>query len=267
MDVRYRSAILGALAAALTMAGCKMTGSEQLQLSSIGIPESTADQDCLAWKTVLLLSLNSLIDQGMRRNYSEQRRSNPDHPNYRQFTKPMPAIDVTEVLSVKNTRTLMDLIIEKEGGKCHKELLMDSRCMFNHYRGYTTEAHFNSTLSYAYLGDVLDLSLSRGKMIDFNDFLRKYHSYNYNKDKDTAKGFNIRFYCRDTDSICARDVTYSLTSSLGICLLKKHQTLLKNLNIFDLTDYSYHPNSPSVSIDEDSLQKFIDRSNQLSQRS
>ena len=239
-----------------------MTGSsQQSQVSSIGIPESASGQDCLAWKSVLLFTLNALIDQGMRRNYSEQRRSNPDHPNYQKFTKPMPAIDVTEVLSVKNTRKLMELIIEKEGGKCHKELLMESRCMFNHFRGSVIESRFDNIISYEHLHNVLQLSLHQERLSEYDEFLRKYHSgRSYG-----VKGFSHAFYCHQKDPVCARSVAYTMTSSLGFCLLKKHQTLLKDRGIFDLSGYDYYANNPSVSIDENSLQKFIDRSNMLSQ--
>ena len=110
---------------------------------------------------------------------------------------------------------------------------------------------------------MLDLTLHRGQVIEFDDFLRNYHSFKSDDTHKTAKGFTHRFYCRKNDSICARDVTYTLSSSLGICLLKKHQTLLKESNLFDLNDYGYYPHSPTASIDEDSFQNFIDRSNQL----
>ena len=252
------------MAVMILMAGCRITGQMESQLNSAGIPESEAEQDCLAWKTVLLLSLNTLIAQGIREERFEQRRNNPDHPYYRDFTKPFPPMDVTEVLSVKKARHLMDVIIEKEGGKCHKELLMDSKCMFNHTRGFVSEAHFDSNISYVLLNRMLDISLWRGRVSEFEDFLRKYHSYTIDKTKKTSKGFALRFYCRDTDSICFREVTYSLTSSLGICLLKKHQKFLKDSNIFDLNKYGYHPDVPAVGVIEDSLKKFIDRSNDLS---
>ena len=263
--MRCRSAILGALAATITMAGCKMTGSQQSQVSSIGIPESASDQDCLAWRSVLLFSLNNLIDQGMRRDAGEQIRNNPDHPNYRQFTKPIPPIDVTEVLSVKNTRKLMDLIIEKEGGKCHKELLMDSQCMFYHRRGGVMEASFYGKISYARLNRVLGLSLHRRRLSEFDDFLKRYNSVAGDEARNATKGFTHTFYCGKHAAKCTSDIAYDIFGSLGICLLEKHQALLKDTGIFDLSGYGYHPDSPGVSVVEDSLKNFIDRSNRLSQ--
>ena len=243
-----------------------MTGNQQSQLSSIGIPESVSDQDCLAWKSVLLFTLNNLIDQGMRRDTMEQIRSNPDHPNYRQFTKPFPSIDVTDVLSVENTRKLMDLIIQKEGGKCHKELLMDSQCMFQHSRGNVHEANFYGKISYVDLNRVLGLSLHRSRLSEFDDFLKRYDSFVGDEAQKTAKGFTHTFYCGKKAAKCTRDIAYEIYGSLGICLLKKHQTLLKDAGIFDFSGYGYHPDSPGVHIVEGSLEKFIDRSNQLSQR-
>ena len=244
-----------------------MTGSsQQSQVSSIGVPESASDQDCLAWKSILLFSLNNLIDQGMRRDVGEQIRSNPDHPNYRQFTKPITPIDVTEVLSVENTRKLMELIIEKEGGKCHKELLMDSQCMFHHRRGGVREASFYGKISYVRLNRVLGLTLHRSRLSEFDDFLKRYNSVTGDETRKWAKGFTHTFYCGKKAAKCIREISYNISGSLGICLLKKHQTLLKDAGIFDLSGYGYYPDSPSVSIVEDSFQNFIDRSNQLSQR-
>ena len=265
--MRYRSTIWWALAAFVTMAGCKMTGSsQQSQVSSIGIPESASGQDCLAWKSVLLFTLNALIDQGMRDDLMEQRRSNTDHPDYKNFTKPFPSMDVTEVLSVESTRKLMELIIEKEGGKCHKELLMDSQCMFHHSRGNIMEARFYNDISYIHLNRVLGLSLHRAQLSEYDDFLKRYDSFIGDEAQKTAEGFTHRFYCGEQALKCTREVTYQIAGSLGICLLKKHQKLLKDRNLFDLNDYGYHPLSPSVRIVEDSFQNFIDRSNQLSQR-
>lgn len=243
------------------LSGCKVTGSQEAKLRGVGIPESVADQDCLAWKSVVLFTLNSLIDQGMREDLIEQRRSNSDHPDYKQFTKPLPLIDVTELLSVEKTRQLMDIIIEQEGGKCHKDLLMDTQCMFNHFRGSLVEPRFHATISYVYINRVLDMSLDRERVSEYDDFLKKYHGDH----SHIAKGFFHHLYCRQRASVCARRVVYHLTSSLGICLLIKHQTRLKDSGIFDLNDYNPYADSPWMSINEDSLKGFIDRSNELSQ--
>lgn len=259
--------IYGVLAAVVIMPGCKVTSPLESQVSSIGIPESDADQDCLAWKTALLFSLNFLIHKGLKEKLIEPRLNNPDHPDYKNFTKPLPTLDVTTVLSVEKTRQLMDLIIEKEGGKCHKELLMDSQCLFHHPRIGPSEARFiNGTLSYAHLSNVLDLSVDKQQVDKLDDFLKKYH----NRDEAgqaASSGFTYhRFYCHQgASSNCAKVVSYDLASSLGICLLKKHQKLLNDRNLFDLSQYDINPDHLGMSMTQDSLQNFIDRSNQLSQ--
>ena len=261
----FSPVVYGILAMTIIMAGCRITGQMESQLNSVQIPESEAEQDCLAWKTVLLLSLNTLIAQGMREELFEQRRNNPDHPDYRDFTKPFPPMDVTEVLSVKKARQLMDVIIEKEGGKCHKELLMDSQCVFNHRRGGVREASFYGKISYVRLNRVLGLSLHRSRLSEFDDFLKRYASFTGYEAQKTPNGFAHKFYCGKKSSECTSDITYNIYGSLGICLLKKHQKLLKSRNIFDLSGYGYHPDSSGVSFVEESLKQFIDRSNQLSQ--
>ena len=222
--------------------------------------------DCLAWKFNLVATLYSKIDQSAAHNSNkdEQEHKSPDFVFHRR-----PFIhEHLKVLPPSTAKQIVETIIEREGGFCSKELLYQTPCVLTSKKGTNHDAvFFVGSLEKRYFARIVGIIMDDPTVDQLYSFLNNHldeYSLRYqNKNPENNYGYSVLHDSSCTDTGCYEGISYQFKNNFGLCMLKKHQKYLKDHKIFDLTPYDYHAKYLSITIDEESLRLFIERSHEI----
>ena len=221
------------------------------------------EADCLAWKFILLGTLNHLVKQS-NINYMVLKRH--EDPDFNYFDNPLPKTHVDEIIPAKKMRNIIETIIDREGGVCSRELLYERSCVLNSRRGPAYALSFYSDIKVSYFSQVMGIPIDQDRVSEFDVFLHN-HMSEYPETKTSLYGL----YCSSKSSSCLGGIfrhgyfSYHFHNNFGFCMLAKHQDFLKLNNIFDFKFYNDVENFHGYKMDKDSLKEFIKRSNRIAE--
>ena len=223
------------------------------------------EEDCLAWKFVLLGTLNHLVKQT---NIHYMMIKRQEDPNFNDHAKPLPKTHVDEIMPAKKMRNIIKTIIDREGGVCSRELLYERSCVLNSRRGPAYALSFYSDIKLNYFSHVMEIPMDQDRVSEFDAFLHN-HMSEYPETKTSLYGL----YCASKSSPCLGGIfrhgyfSYDFYNNFGFCMLAKHQDFLKVNNIFDFQFYNDVENFHGFKMDKDSLKAFIKRSDEIAEES
>ena len=227
------------------------------------------EADCLAWRFTLAATLITMV----RRTHASilRKKSREDEKIYG-YIKAIPSFYVDEVFPAEKIKKTISTIIKKEGGFCSRELLYDTPCIKNipygpvHGGGPSYTSALSGEIKINYFAQIMGVPLDEYRISELDGFLRDHMS----KSPDTKSSF-YGLYCESKSAPCVganyRDGSfrYFIESNFGFCILKKHKIFLKENNIFDVEANNYMKNFHKLSFDQDSLEFFIKRSNEIAE--
>ena len=224
----------------------------------IGYPEE--DQDCIAWRFYLTVTLYAMAKQTTVNNQRKERMKDYYSQRVGSLSSEERLKLVKEILPAKTAKKIVDIIIEKEGGSCSRELLYDIPCRLHGQRGTTAygvglneELHGDSKLEY--FSTIIGVPIDEDHLDQLDEFLRDHIS----KSPNTEASYN-GLYC-DQNTCPAK--TFDAGNTFGLCILKKHQEYLKEHDLFDVDYHNFYENYLSYKQDKESLRVFIQRSNEI----
>ena len=232
--------------------------------------------DCFAWKFYLFTALYDLASQTASRelyDIKEKYFNNSVHSDF-------PSFNMYKVLPPEKAKKITNMIIEKEGGHCSKEVLYAiPRCTYDpnsknlppNIRGigshgvntiYNVEVQH--TMDFNYFSRAMGFPISKKLVEQYEQFLQM-RVVEYPPSHNNSQSIWLLNPGKDYSK--KKVFVFSYYNSFGACMIAKHHKYIKDHGMFDFKTVFYGTSTNPVAIlNIPSLKIFSEESDKVTKK-